>query len=414
MKVLWFSCTPSCFDVKVNGGWVEALERAIRKYRPDIELGIVFEHEDQSFKVVKDDVTYYPINLGETKFDSWSNRIFPSAKKKLETLTPTYLNIINDFKPDIIQCFGMELWHYSLLNKIVDIPFVVHIMGFWHSMNMANKIVAGKYAKSPFNILRGIKSIINNKHSDEHQYLEAETLSSCKYFLGRTKWDESIVKYHSCGAKYYYCSEAIRDNIYLAANQWKYKADEVIRLVTVSNAGRLKGNEMVLHTAWILKNIFHKKVEWIYTSNTKSMEIYEKVTGISCKDVGINLIGRISSADLVDTLCSSQIFIHPSMIDNSPNAVCEAQLIGIPGIATNVGGIPQIVEDNVTGLLYPYNEPYTLAYKILELHNNQEKLELLSANALRVSIERHSPMRIVNRLFEIYEDIIIDYQKYIS
>ena len=62
MRVLWFAVTPSLYDEKSFGGWFASLERIVRKYGSDIELGIAFEHGDKCFKAEKNGVKYYPIN----------------------------------------------------------------------------------------------------------------------------------------------------------------------------------------------------------------------------------------------------------------------------------------------------------------------------------------------------------------
>ena len=51
MRVLWFSVTPSLYEEKVTGGWVASLERVVRQYGKNIELGIAFEHSDQKISI---------------------------------------------------------------------------------------------------------------------------------------------------------------------------------------------------------------------------------------------------------------------------------------------------------------------------------------------------------------------------
>ena len=404
MRVLWFACTPSCYDVKTMGGWIEALEKVVRNYLIDIQLAIVFEHNDDIFKVERNGVIYYPIRLEGTIKDKIISRFHHSPQKHYEKLRPKYLKAVNDFKPDLIQCFGTELWHYSLLQKELNIPFVIHIMGFWNIISLMENIHSG--SKNVINPLAKYRQYKNLKISQEHLVMECESMKCCQYFMGRTEWDKNVVKYFSPNSIYFHCPEAIRDEIYLSDKKWVFKHSDVIKLITISNAGDLKGNEIMLHTAWILKYRFGKKIEWVYTTFESAMEKYEDKTGIKCSDVGIKPIGRLNSLELADALCSAQMFIHSSIIDNSPNSICEAQLIGIPVISTNSGGIPQIVEDGVTGFLYPYSEPYALAFKIMELHNNEKILNTISENERQISHHRHNPKLLAERLVTIYEQII--------
>lgn len=405
MRVLWFTMTPGCYDVINTGSWIEALQKAFRLYLPEIELGMVFEHPDTEFKVEKDSVTYYPINAPKTS----------SPKKRFEALRPHYMKAIDDFKPDIIQCFGTERWHYGLLAKEVGVPFVIHIMGFMIIDDLMDERVIHKMDYWKYFDFNPLKVYISHKAEKvtrrENQELEKEVMTANRYFMGRTQWDKDIVKYFSPGSKYYHCPEAIRDDIYSSEVRWSYNERKKLRLLTVGNAGSLKGNEIMLQTADILKNLFHIDFEWRYTSDAYKMSFFEKLSDISCKDVNINLIGRLNAKQIAEELACADFYIHTSIIDNSPNTVCEAQLVGTPVIASNVGGIPQIVDDGKTGWFFPYSEPYALAFKIMNLMHQRETLQTVSDNEFKISHDRHNPELITRTIMSIYNDVISDFNK---
>ena len=111
-------------------------------------------------------------------------------------------------------------------------------------------------------------------------------------------------------------------------------------------------------------------------------------------------------------MSEADLYIHPSIIDNSPNTVCEAQLIGIPVIAANTGGLAQMIEDGKTGFLYPYSEPHTLAFTIMNLYRDKEKLEMISSNEIDMSHKRHDPQSVGNLLVKIYKTIIDNYSNF--
>ena len=75
----------------------------------------------------------------------------------------------------------------------------------------------------------------------------------------------------------------------------------------------------------------------------------------------------------------SAVLIHPSHIDNSPNSVAEAMASGLPVIASNVGGIPSMIENGVTGLLVEPRNHRQLAEAVISLlHNEAERKRLAS------------------------------------
>ena len=123
-------------------------------------------------------------------------------------------------------------------------------------------------------------------------------------------------------------------------------------------------------------------------------------------NLGIKLIGRIEASAVAKELAEADVYVHTAIIDNSPNSLCEAQYIGCPVLSTFVGGIPQLVEDGKTGLFYPYNEPYTLAFKLMNIFQNVKLLSYLSKNEILVSHNRHNDESIFLQLFNIYKDIL--------
>lgn len=390
-------------------GWIGSLEHIVREHCPDIDLGIVFEYADPSFKVNKNGVTYYPINP--------TVRCYDTLKMKFNGNDNWYLKkhllikVVEDFKPDVIHCFGSE-WNWGLLANETNVPMVLHMQGFINIYNDANAKVHIRPMSVLYNITHPRKSLQKlflkhyNKKRDETERI---IMCSCHYFMGRTDWDRDIVKYFSPNSRYYYCPEAIRPAIYASDKKWSYRESDTIKIVTIASAGILKGNGIILETARILKRM-GVKFEWRVSGDKGIFSSFERTSDIKANDVNVKLLGYIEVDQVKRELLDAEIFVLPSIMDNSPNSLCEAQLIGTPVIASYVGGIPQMVENNKTGILYPYNEPYTLAFKILNLHNSPETLIRLSKNEYKMAHNRHDPRLIALRLTEIYSDVIANNQ----
>ena len=179
--------------------------------------------------------------------------------------------------------------------------------------------------------------------------------------------------------------------------------------MTITQAGVLKGNEIILRTARILKEQFDFNYEWNVAGNPKAFEMAEKKTGIKHQDYNINLLGLIDAENVAKELSMSTMYIHPAIIDNSPNSLCEAQVIGCPVVAANVGGISSLVDDGKTGILYPYNEPHMLAFKIMDLCNDRDFLNEISINEKEIARKRHEPQKVFDILHKIYEEINSEY-----
>lgn len=116
---------------------------------------------------------------------------------------------------------------------------------------------------------------------------------------------------------------------------------------------------MVLNVARILKEV-KVNIQWdIYgwMPNSPLLPILIKVTGIKPEEVNVILHGRVDAKILKQALLQTDIYVHPSYIENSSNAIAEAMLLGVPIIAQNVGGNASMLKED-SGILVAPNEPF--------------------------------------------------------
>jgi len=84
--------------------------------------------------------------------------------------------------------------------------------------------------------------------------------------------------------------------------------------------------------------------------------------------------------DAMRVIKSSSIVVVPSRMESLPTTVKEAFFLNVPVIGTNVGGIPELITNNETGILVPTENPDKLAQAVNELLLDKEKAEKLAAN----------------------------------
>ena len=122
----------------------------------------------------------------------------------------------------------------------------------------------------------------------------------------------------------------------------------------------------------------------------------------------INL-GFISNEQLKSMMYSlADIFILPSQIDNYPNTLLESFACGTPAIASNVGGIPEIVEDGKSGFLFNINKTTELTNKlklVINL-NKRNKLEEMGKSARNWAVNNVSLKIQTDRYLKLYKDIL--------
>jgi glycosyltransferase involved in cell wall biosynthesis len=107
--------------------------------------------------------------------------------------------------------------------------------------------------------------------------------------------------------------------------------------------------------------------------------------------------------DVPEIMKEIDILVVPSLSDITPNVILEGYACGIPPVASNVGGIPEIVKDKETGLLIPPKDPLSIAEAVLELSDNPSLRENLSKNALKISSYYSK-----ERLAEDYEKVFLE------
>lgn len=85
----------------------------------------------------------------------------------------------------------------------------------------------------------------------------------------------------------------------------------------------------------------------------------------------------------------ANVYIMPSAIENSPNSLCEAQILGVPVVASYCGGTPTLMTDQESGYFYRYEEYEMLAQIIIMLFGQSDFLQLSLAERM-VAQKRHN------------------------
>jgi glycosyltransferase involved in cell wall biosynthesis len=227
--------------------------------------------------------------------------------------------------------------------------------------------------------------------------------------MGRTNFDKRIVSLISPGSKYFHCEEFIRKIFF--EKQWDYSLQNEITCISILRGTSFKGVDLLVKVLLILKkfSVLSFKFKICGTSeNDDIIKIIKKKYRKEISNLNIEFLGKLNPDALVDELCNSNFYVHPSYIENSPNSVCEAMALGMPIIATNVGGVSDLIEDYVEGILVQEGEPYSFAGALVDLTNNYEKAKQIGLNARATAFKRHNPDAILKDIIRIYNSIIYE------
>jgi glycosyltransferase involved in cell wall biosynthesis len=118
------------------------------------------------------------------------------------------------------------------------------------------------------------------------------------------------------------------------------------------------------------------------------------------------LMGSLNEEQLLSSLLETNLYVMTSHIENSPNNLSEAMILGIPCIASYAGGTGSLIENNIDGLLIQDGDPWVLAGAILEQMSNPIKSQNMGDNARLNALKRHNPDRVCDDLINVYNNII--------
>jgi glycosyltransferase involved in cell wall biosynthesis len=98
-------------------------------------------------------------------------------------------------------------------------------------------------------------------------------------------------------------------------------------------------------------------------------------------DLEVRFTGKLTKSEWIELSKESNYFINTTNFDNMPVSVIEAMALGFPIVSTNVGGLPNLIDQNKNGVLVNPNSEDEFASAILDLHHNKEKRDLLIKKA---------------------------------
>jgi len=100
------------------------------------------------------------------------------------------------------------------------------------------------------------------------------------------------------------------------------------------------------------------------------------------------------------------LFLHPSRCEGLPFSIIEACAARLPVVATTVGGIPEVIENEITGLLVPPGDTEALARAIMSLANDPQKRRAMGQAGRTVVEDKFNPQKIAQQLVGHYQQVL--------
>lgn len=333
--------------------------------------------------------------------------------------------IIRKVKPDVVHCFGTEYPHTLAMTRAFHKPkqTLIGIQGLC-------SVYADAYmADMPPRIQRrvSLRDFLKQDNLRQQQEkfrirgkYEIEALQNCAHVTGRTDWDLEWTSKINPKAKYHFMNETLRSNFYDYKAKWTYGGNHPFSIFVSQGNYPIKGLHYLL---WALPYVLKKYPDThVYVAGdniAKRKTLFDMLKlsnyAIYLKQLmlrdrtrhAVTFLGRLNADEMREQYLKCHVFVSPSAIENSPNSVGEAMLLGVPVISSDVGGVHNMLKDGKEGWLYEKTDTDALVEKICYVFDEANRANVL-ATGLRASVhaaKTHNAQTNYRRLLEIYREI---------
>lgn len=335
---------------------------------------------------------------------------------------------------DLVHIWGTEYPAAAALHKAAlaaRVPALVGIQGVM--ADCAAHLLDGvpdRYRKAgPVEhainrVVPGALLDLSQKNFDALAASEAALLQNARYVTGRTAFDRAAVSRMAPAARYYPCNETLRPGFYTGACWTPRTFGAAPRLLMTQGNYPLKN----LHTALAALPALRRRwpgltldvAGWppldkglLLRPVIARMFPYQTFCRRLARQLGVadcvHYTGPLAESAMRQAYLDADCYLLPSFSENSPNSLGEAMLLGLPCVASRVGGIPDLLADGTEGRLYaPAGDPAALADAVAAVLASPDEGAALGAAARKRALSTHDPAANAAQLQAIYRAILIE------
>lgn len=413
MRILWvcnlvlpefsdeFHIKSTCY-----GGWMSGMLYQLEQI-DGLVIGLCFPIIDEE-RMKKSVYNHHPYYSFHASVD-YGNYQGESIKE--------FLEILEDFNPDVVHIWGTEYNHArammdACIQRGMGNRTLIHIQGLvsyytlHYTLGIDSQFLADRKSNS---IIEGKNFFFERGKTEKHLLKQAMHVS------GRTEWDRACCFLINSNACYYGCNEILRKEFYQTRSLWASKYRQKHRIFLSQASYPVKGLHFFLKAMDVLRRKISDFEVYIGGHSPLSSDSKDKFSSYGKYlqsllekyrlENQVHFLGNLTADDMLYQFLHAHAFVSPSTIENSSNSVCEAMLLGVPVIASYVGGTPSLIQHGTDGFLYPCDAHYMLAYYVMQIFQDDVLAERISREARKTALERHNPGKIRKRMLEIYRAV---------
>lgn len=360
-------------------GWIAGMAAVVRSHN-DMELAFAFPYSE-NIEGKADGIAYYGFVTDSSHPEKYDERLEEQLKV-----------ICDKFEPQVIHCFGTEYPHTLALvkNEALSPIAVIHLQGIMELYAEAYYSGLPEYVikRKTFRDRLRRDSIEEQKAKYiSRARFEKEVLKLSKNVCGRTDFDKAYALSVNPKVNYYKLGETLREQFY--EGQWDI--NKVTRHSIFVSQGNypLKGVHFAIEAVGKLVSKYPDIKLYVSGDSITRFEtlkdkikissygkyLRELVERYNVKD-NVFFVGQKDADSMKEMFLDCNLFLVPSRLENSPNSLGEAMLLGVPVVSANVGGISSMATDQEV-LFYTWDDSDQLTVMIEKVFNDTNRaLEL--------------------------------------
>lgn len=385
------------------GGWVRAMLSELEK-EESVTLGVVSCHPSVNR------VEYFQKDNAEY----W---ILPSMGRNRDVSPDDCKRIIEQFSPDLIHIEGTE---WSISKRFSEQKSVTNLVSLQGILNGYEMYQFGDLPIAEFmfsfrlrKLIAGWTLFLRKKVLFDHRLkIEEETIKNADNLMGRTLWDRAHSYKFNRFAPYYKCNRNLRNTFY--HHEWSYEKCNKHAIFVGNGYSALKGGHFVIEAVKLLIDEY-PDIQLIFAGvdpYIHKMTEFKKYIGYSLYLRGLlkdpKLTGHVhyagvqSETEMAEQLLKANVYVLPSIIENSPNTLGEAMIMGVPCVSAYTGGAGEMAIDEKEAFLFRAGDPVMMAWQIKRVFDLQESVTEMCRNAQEHARQTHSPQKNVKALLSAY------------
>ncbi len=327
--------------------------------------------------------------------------------------------ICDEFRPDVIHVFGTEYPHTLALLRVSEWKsrVVVHIQGV---MQKCEEVYFGGLPESvtqraSFRDILRRDSLARQKEKYRLRALnEADALVLAERVCGRTAFDKEFYQALHPDGNYYSLNETLRPCFY--EGDWTPEGCVPHSIVVPQGNIPLKGVHVMIEALALLKDRYPDATLTVAGDNILrggglmnavkrcgyGKYLRKRIAALHLQDA-VHFIGQKKDEEMKALYLSSEAFVLPSFVENSPNSLGEAMLLGLPAIASRVGGIPSMAKEDEELRFVEAGKAEELAAALTDLFEDKEKTYAYAAAARKravLTFDREANYRMLRWIYE--------------